>query len=246
MKLSKKDQGLLLMFCGILFVIVTYFFAYKKLLDKTALVETENNNLQKAITKLEELQDNREFYEAETERFQKENAEMKNAYPSAIMNADKILFAKKLEDRFGLYVTYLGLQDMQNVDVAYPAVDQVSVNALAYGQTAPVPEANPNGIYLFSHGVELNFETSYTGIKGALQYIVDDTQQKTIHSLALSYNEDTGVLSGSLTASMYSMTGTKAIYNRPDFTGIETGTDDIFKTFEKYLNVNVEENAEEE
>lgn len=244
MKLSKRDTGLLLMFFGILFIIVTYFFAYKKLLEKTELVEAENNKLQKAIVQLEELQSNREFYEAETERYIEENAEMKNQYPSAIMNADKVLFAKKLEDRFNLYVTYLGIQTPENVEVAYPAVDQVSVDALAYGSPAPVAAENPNGIYLFRHGLELTYEAGYTSIKDALQYMIEDSEQKTIHNLALSYNEDTGVLSGSLTASMYSMSGTKVVYRRPDFTGISTGTDDIFKTFEQYLQQS--ENAEEE
>lgn len=245
MKLSKRDVNLLLTFCGILLVVVTYFFIFTKLQEKTEEVEAENERLQVAVTKLENLRSNREFYETETERYKQENAEMKNVYPSAILNADKILYAKKLEDRFGLFVSYLGMNTAETVDVVYPTVDVVSVDDELRGEVTPPAPSNPNGIYLYRHGLEMNIDTGYSGIKNALQYIVNDPEQKSIHALTLTFNENTGVLSGTMSLSMYSMTGTKVVYRRPDFTGISIGTEDIFRTFDVKEPQEPEEDLEE-
>ncbi len=232
MKLSKRDVNLLLTFVGILLVVVTYFFVFTKLQEKTVEVEAENNRLQVAVNKLDNLRSNRDFYESETARYQQENAEMKNVYPSAILNADKILFAKKLEDRFGLFVSFLGMNTAESLDVVYPEADVVSVDDELNGIETPPAPTNPNGIYLYRHGLDLNLETGYGSIKNALHYIVNDPEQKSIHALTLTFNENTGVLSGTMSVSMYSMTGTNVVYRRPDFTGISTGTEDIFRTFD--------------
>jgi len=91
------------------------------------------------------------------------------------------------------------------------------------------------------HGLSVNYEAGYESLKQLFNFIVEDSQQKSLHSVTLSYNESTGVLSGNMTSSMYSMTGTSVVYKKPDFTGIPLGTDDLFKTFSE-----LEEETEEE
>lgn len=231
MKLSKKDESLILIVLGLLLIVLTYFFVCKKLDEKTLSLKTENGTLQTVIVKMENHQRNIDFYKEEITRMEKEGIEIKNTYPSAIMNADKILYAKKLEDVCKLRVSYLGLSDMATVNVAYPNAELISIDAQISGQPAPVATANPNGIYMIQHGLALNYEGGYESIKQLLGFIVEDAQQKSIQGISLSYNESTGVLSGTMTASMYSMTGTSVVYSAPSFTGIPTGTDDIFKTF---------------
>lgn len=241
MKLSKKDESLLLIVAGLIIVVLVYFFGCKKLDEKTTALQNENNTLQAVISKMEMHQTKMAFYKEETARMNEESIEIKNAYPSAIMSADKILYAQRLEDVCNMKISYLGMSDVTTVNVAYPAAQLISVDAQLSGQPQPAAPANPNGIYMMKHGLSVNYEAGYESLKQLLNFIVEDSQQKSLHSVTLSYNESTGVLSGNMTSSMYSMTGTTVVYNKPDFTGIPVGTDDLFKTFSE-----LEEESEEE
>lgn len=231
MKLSKKDESLLLIVAGVAIILLVYFFGCKKLDEKTAALQTENNSLQVIITKMEMHQAKLSFYKEETVRMNEECVEIKNIYPSAILSADKILYAKRLEDVCNMQISYLGMNDITTINVVYPTAQLISVDAQLNGQVQPTAPANPNGIYLMKHGLSINYEAGYENLKQLFNFIVEDSQQKTLHSVTLSYNESTGVLSGNLTSSMYSMTGTSVVYQKPDFTGIAIGTDDLFKTF---------------
>lgn len=231
MKLSKKDESLLLIVAGVIIIVLVYFFGCKKLDEKTTALQNENNSLQAVITKMELHQSKLSFYKEETARMNEECVEIKNTYPSAILSADKILYAKRLEDVCNMHISYLGMSDVTTVNVAYPTAQLISVDAQLNGQAQPMTPANPNGIYLMKHGLSVNYEAGYENLKQLFNFIIEDSQQKSLHSVTLSYNESTGVLSGNMTSSMYSMTGTSVVYQKPDFTGIATGTDDLFKTF---------------
>lgn len=231
MKLSKKDESLLLFVAGLAIVLLVYFLGCKKFEEKTAALQNENNNLQAVISKMEIHQSKLTFYQEETARMEEESTEIKNAYPSVITTADKILYTKRLEDVCNVHISYLGMNDETTVNVEYAAPQLVSVDAQLAGQVQPTAPVNPNGIYLIKHGLSVNYEVGYDNLKKLLNFIVEDSAQKSVHNITLSYNESTGVLSGNMSCSMYSMTGTSVLYTKPDFTGIAFGTDDIFKTF---------------
>lgn len=245
MKLSKRDESLLLIVAGVIIVILVYFFGCKKLEENTAALQAENNSLQAVITKMELHQSKLSFYKEETARMNEESTEIKNSYPSAIMSADKILYAKRLEDVCNMHISYLGMSDVTTINVAYPSEELISVDAQINGQPQPTVPVNPNGIYMMRHGLSVNYEAGYENLKQLFNFIIEDSYQKSIHSITLSYNESTGVLSGSMTSSMYSMTGTSVVYNEPDFTGIAIGTDDLFKTFSE-LGTEDEESEDED
>jgi len=245
MSLSKRDKNLLMFVFALLIFVLVYVLVFNKLNEKTTQLEAENRTLQTMIDKLNELYEEREFYQQETVRFKQESTEIKNKYPAEIYNADKVLYVKSIEERYDWYINYLGIGQVETVEATYPEAEQISVDDQLAGRTTANAPANPNGIYLYRHGINTNFEASYGNVKNALRNIVGDARPKEIHTLSLSFNEDTGKLSGSMDASMYSMTGTDVQYQNLNFNGVKTGTDDIFKSFDRSVSA-VEEDTTEE
>ena len=76
--------------------------------------------------------------------------------------------------------------------------------------------------------LNLNFVTSYDGLKRTLNYLNTNPDRRTINNIALAYNEDTGLLSVAAVINEYSLTGTGKTYEYPFMPMVSQGTPNIF------------------
>jgi hypothetical protein len=228
MKISDKDKNLLLVALGFIILVCTYFYGFQSLNDKTALLEEENLVLDNNIRRIESLRSDIDFYREKTVLLPDETKEIMDKYPSNILPADKVLYAKGLEDKYDLSIRYFEINEPLALDVSYPDMYYLDEN----GNESTHVVDNPKGIYLYDHNVSMTFDTGYEDIKSALKFITEDKMRKSLHEITLSYNPNSGTLSGSMNASMYQMLGNGRPYQRPEINGIRIGTDDLFKTME--------------
>ena len=60
--------------------------------------------------------------------------------------------------------------------------------------------------------------------------ILSSDERMSIQNINLSYDSESGCLTGSLDATMYTVSGTDYIYKELDIPGVRMGTSDIFKS----------------
>ena len=76
--------------------------------------------------------------------------------------------------------------------------------------------------------LNLNFTTSYEGLKRTLDYYITNPNRRTIQNISIAYNEETGLLTVAAVINEYSLTGTGKVYEYPYLPAVSVGTSNIF------------------
>ncbi|MBO4374655.1 MAG: hypothetical protein J5829_06080 [Lachnospiraceae bacterium] len=103
---------------------------------------------------------------------------------------------------------------------------QVPDIQFSQGVLAPGYEGEFGPISLNVNTVNMNFTTSYQGLKRMLDYISHNPNRRTVNNIAIA--ADGALLSVGAIVSEYSLTGTGKVYDYPALPSVLTGTDDIF------------------
>jgi hypothetical protein len=88
--------------------------------------------------------------------------------------------------------------------------------------------------------------SSYNSVKDVIQKINTDQDRKSIETLTLAFDSETGDLTTSIGFSLYSLTGTEAVYETPSVDGVVFGTNNIFNSADKKASIQAEKQAQEE
>ena len=100
------------------------------------------------------------------------------------------------------------------------------------GVLPPGYEGEFGPIALNVNTVNMNFTTSYQGLKRMLDYISHNPNRRTVNNISVAFNPETGLLSVGGIISEYSLTGTGKVYDYPALPAVLTGTSNIFGTAE--------------
>lgn len=265
MKLKKSDVNLLLVIIGIGIAALSYFTLYKNLTEKTETIQAENAVLEQEVNRLQELADNQQQYLSETETMNTEIAEIESKFAASYRPEDEILYVKGLEESFDADASTIAMPGSAQIGVDYtPSEDLVPINmtsevaaaeeapaedAVDGEEAAPVEEAPavasslPN-VALYGTPVTISFVASYNSVKELLKTMNEDEMRKSIDSVTLSFDGESGDLSGSLAFKMYSITGTDKVYEVPKIDGVQFGTNNIFNSADKKAAIEAQKSAE--
>lgn len=260
MNFSKRDRNILLVVVGVLVVLAVYFFVFLNLQEKTEALKQENQILDDVIVKLKDLDKNREQYLADTEQFKEENQEIKEEFPAGMKEEDDILYINGLEGSLGeYYASALGMPSAVNYEAAYPIPETINVDEMLAGTTTAATEtadaaaegtdtaaaaddtASTDGavlsdasaytdVKLYYVPVSTAFDVNYVSFKQLITAMAGDADKKSIEEVSLTYNEETGLLSGTMTSNFYYMQGTDEVYETPDVSGVSVGTNNPFRS----------------
>lgn len=252
MKISKRDKMVLLIVGGLLIVLGVYYFVFLNFQEKTEALEAENVVLEDVIGKLKELDKNREQYLAETEKYTEDNERIKSEFPAGMEEEDDILYVDRLENTLSeLYNTSVGMPSPVGYELAYPEVNTISVDEMLMGtiNTATASTENTadttgtttdgatltaeNGIpscQLWYIPVTTTYEVNYLSLKQLINAVTEDGEKKSLEEISITYNEENGILSGSLTSNFYYLSGTDETYSTPNVEGVPTGTSNPFRS----------------
>lgn len=252
MKLSKRDRGLLLMIGGIAILLCVYYFVFLNLQEKTSALEANNALLESVISQLKELDKNREQYLADTETFKEDNEEIKALFPVGMEEEDDILYVNGLEGTLSeYYASSIGMPSAVAYELAYPAVEQISVDQMlgtdptATTEVAETTEATDGtsvegatleaetgygSCRLWYVPVTTSYETNYVSLKQLVKAVTEDSDKKSIEEVTITYNEENGILSGSMVSNYYYLTGTDEAYSTPEVSGVAVGTSNPFRS----------------
>lgn len=234
-KVKKSDINILIMLVGVLLAVIAYFVVYQSFTEKTNTLSSENAALQTEVDELQKLADNKTFYLEETARMDEEIKAIIEEFPSEVRTEDQVMYTDNLEKLNAIWVTALEREDTQLVQIAtdtQATTDEVAENADgAENQDAVTATGGlKDTVFLYSSPFRINYKTTYRSIKDIISSIVEADERMNITGISLAYDSETGCLSGSLDATMYTMSGTGNVYEEIDIPGVRMGTADIFKS----------------
>ncbi len=253
MKVSKRDIYILLIFVGILAVVASYFLVYQPNIESAELIEAENQELQDRIADLSGKMEQKDSYVEETAAMNEEMDTILQQFPIDVREEDAVLLAINQElispmviDSIGITATEpTVLPDMEEEDVdhtyeideieEYEAQEGIADEAeqAADAQTGGV--ANEDMAYvLMQRSVTMNYLVSYEGLKRGIKNISVQDNRMSINNLTVSYDESTGLLTGTTVVDMYCIPGQDKEYVQPNFSSVLLGSDNIFGSLETY------------
>lgn len=219
MKVSKKEIYLLVALLGVIIGFCAWQFGFKKINVKTEGLRADTEVLQVEINKYTSVKDNIELYTTGIENATNHIAGVLRDFPSIIMEEDMIMFGRHLEKEFDdTYVSNVTFSGASNIYVA---------------TSRPVePTTVPISYSLYNNNILVSYQTSYKGFKDIMDYINENKDRMSVNSFTLSYDELTGLVTGSTSVNMFSVSGTDKEYTQQNLSGVSIGTDNIFGTLE--------------
>lgn len=269
MKLKKSDVNILLIVLGIGAALLTYFLVFTKLNDKTDTLKIQNASLQQEVDRLQDLANNKQKYLDDTATMQDEIENIKAQFAAAYQPEDEILYVDNLEKNFDTTANAINMPGTSPVEVvttadtsaaqtadasatqtadastetdATDAADATEETAATTDNTATAGTASE--ILLYQTPVTMDFIASYNAVKDIVKIMNEDQMRKSIDGLSLSFDAETGDLTGTLVFNMYSLTGTDATYTTPVVSNVVMGSSNIFNSAEKKTAIQNEKAAQ--
>lgn len=91
------------------------------------------------------------------------------------------------------------------------------------------------------NSISITFQTTYEGFKELVNYINHYPDKTVINNTAVTYDNTTGFLTGSMVITRFALSGTGKTYDPPYIDDISIGTDNIFGTSKAVQNGGSEE-----
>ncbi len=251
MKLKKSDVNILIMLVGILIPVAIYFFVYTSFTEKTAAMNADNETLQTEVDYLQDLADHKQQYIDDTAAMQIQIDEIKSRFPAEYKPEDDIMYIIGVENDYGAEIPTIAMGTSSMIEVA--AAAEETAEAPAEGAEATTDDAAGDtvdtttpAISLYQTPISVSMQSSYRSLKDIVTYINTDTDRKSIDSLSVVFDTETGLLASTMAFNAYSLTGTEKEYAAPQVSGVFYGTSDIFNTGEKSAAIAAEKNAAQE
>lgn len=224
MKISKRDQGMLLILLGLVILIAAYFGVYKNFIDKADELSVENNGLQDRVRELEEHYKNISVYQDGIKEISESVEKDIASFPSDVRSEDLIVYGNRLEEELDVSVS----------DMSFSQPELVSQFS--------IPEQGENEATVFQPyaalrtDMSVSVEMSYEQMLEFVDYIYKKSDHTTLESISVGYDSKSGKLNGTVYLSKYFMSGSNYKYMPTELPNYKQGTENPFGT----INVTTE------
>ena len=218
MKISKRDQGLLLILLGIVVLLAGYLGVYKNFSEKADNLSAENQALAPRLRELEDHYSNIPVYEEDIKEISEQVERDIKAFPSDVRPEDLIVYGDRLEKELGLTASQMSFSPPE-------LVSQFSV-----------PQKNESGEIAFlpyaalSTNMSISVNMSYKQMLDFVDYVYKKSKRTTLDSISVSYNSETGGLAGTAVMTKYFMSGSEYEYEPTKLPEYKKGVDNPFGT----------------
>lgn len=239
--MKKSDKSIILVLVGVLIAAAAYFLAYKPLTEKTEVLNADNAVLRQEVERLQQLADNKQQYLDDTDTMKVKIDEIKAQFPAQYLPEDEIMYMINAEEQMDMLAQLITMKPTEVIQVAAPTQEAAPVadateNVSTEATTAPE-------IMLYKTPVSVSALSSYLSVKDFIKMVNEDENRKSIDTISVVFDSNTGELLTNVDISMYSLTGTEAEYTAPTVDGVVYGTNDIFNSAAKKAAVNAAKNA---
>ena len=135
-----------------------------------------------------------------------------DSIPSNLTSEDEIIYAYNMEGKYDMTITSLSLPQAE----------------LAYTMNQDGSNSLDNGKMLYKVPVAIACNVSYEGLKDYLRELANEKYSKAMNNISLTFDKETGYISGTFTVNMYYLLGSDREYVPQTIDGVSLGTDNIF------------------
>ena len=217
LKVSERDKKLLIVVMAVLIMALAYFFGYSNLSAQVDELSTKKTSLETTKRDLKEKNNNKQKYINDTDKLSKACTVLIDKYDSTTSQPNAIEFFNKTEDVTGVWVKSLSLS---------PATVLYKFRQIASSNVNGTSSYTSN-LVGYKSSINISYEGDYSQWKNFVKYINTYASKSTIDSLTATYNDSTGVVSGTASISLYAIQGGDRKATEPKF-DVKTGTDNIF------------------
>ncbi len=215
--LNNEQTKLIVILLAVVMLFFSYQFGFSRYNDKTAAINEENKTLKEKQEELQGLVDKQTIYEDGITKYSKLIEEFTDRYGAGISIDKIIMFLVSLEKE----------SDME-ISAASLGTETLILNE----ENIPSDISEQGILYAYSIPVSVTYKTTYEGYKKCMTYINEYKERINVTDLNTTYDAQTGNLTGTMTLSMYYLTGTDKPFERPEISDINLGTGNIFGTLE--------------
>ena len=217
---NKRQIRIFLIVLGVILFVLVFQLGYKPMVAENEKKTDEKILMQTQVNQLQILWDQKEDKKKEMAEFEIISEAIIKDIPSFVSQEDQILYAQGLE----------------NADF--------EVTAMAMAPNADVYKFNVNfinqvyaGQSIMNAQLTLNYKGTYDQIKKVCDEIRKNGNKDTIQSIEMTFDRDTGKITGTLVVNQYSRIGDKEeTYTAPSINDVIQGKDSIFGEVNKGSN----------
>lgn len=217
MKLAKRDVKLLLVLAGLLIFLAAYLLVFNPFQERTAAVKARISELQPQVQALEEDYLRLPEYEDGIKTSRAKVEDLLKAFPGDVKEEDVLSYLLTMEAREKIRmesVTFLDPELVRQFDAVVEKDGQ------------DVPEA----MNVYRSSTVMTGTMSYPQAKSVIDYFYDSPKQTNLENAALTFNAETGLLTGTFQLAKYFVTWDGAEYKPERVPSTSLGLHDLFGT----------------
>jgi len=217
MKIARRDLKLLLVLAGLLVFLLLYMLVFNPLQSKISEVESQNAQLSAQVQDLEAKYLRMGEYEEGIKTSRENVKEFLKNFPGDVKEEDILSYLLTMEARQGIR--------MESVTFNPPEmVQEFNMMTLQDGQDVAVPA----GAYRAS--TVMTGTMTYPQAKNVIRYFYDSEKQTNLENTTLTYNAETGKLTGTFQLAKYFVNWDGAEYVPERVPVVDIGLKDLFGT----------------
>lgn len=215
----KKQTNIVLLLIVALIIFIGYRFGFTYFNDKAEELKKQNEQYQEEVTSLQLMNSKAAMYQTSINESKEHIADIFNQYGPGVTPEKSSMFV-------------IGLENSANIAVSNISFGEPSV--MFYGTDIPGAMGLP--VVATNTLMSLSYKTTYEGLKKCIKYITEYPERMNIQSLNVSYDAETGNLSGNLVLRQYAVVSELKPYVEPDINEMKIGKENIFGTSEIWNN----------
>ena len=217
MKIAKRDQKLLLVLAGLLVFLLLYMLVYNPLLSRVEEMEANNAKLGTQVAQLEADYLRMAEYESGILAARDNVKNTLKSYPADVKEEDSLSYLLTMEARQGIR--------MQSVTFKTPELlQQFKVMLMQDGKDTAVPAS------AYRASTIMTGSLTYPQAKNVINYFYESPKQTSLENTTLTYNAETGKLTGTFELAKYFINWDGAEYVGEPVPKVDLGVKDLFGT----------------
>ncbi|MEA4895323.1 MAG: hypothetical protein VB064_08670 [Oscillospiraceae bacterium] len=217
MKISKHDQKLILVLLGIAVFLAAYLGICKTFNGRRDELISQIAALQAETAILNEYAASESSYQTEINKIGDSISEELAKYPTDVRSEDLIMYVTELETNLGISVG--------SISIASPeVVSKFTVPEKSGGSYMLEPVA------AVKTALTISCSLSYGQLKKLIDYVNLNSGKADISDVSVSYDSQTGGLTGTVTIEKYFISSTDYTYTPTNIPSVDKGTDNPFGT----------------
>ncbi len=217
MKISDREKKIIVIILIIAVVALPYLFVIKPFGEKQDAVEKDIAELTERYEYLCTLNEQREFYLSEIERFKEEREVIIAKYAGGIRQENVIMFLRKLELTLPMAMTTITFNGNEATPISEGIADA---------------DGNVTGQLVgLSTNTTVTYECFYEDAKELMDTILKYKERMVLSTMNMAYDDDTGRIKGTFVLSQYAITGDGRVLAPAQIPAMPHGNESVFGTY---------------